>query len=65
MVRGILSYLGYLAYKVAPGLFSSNDPAELERFIKGYSVYVVAGVLILAALYFLVLRLTAPAKRTG
>ena len=60
---GVLSYLGNLAYRVEPNLFNGNDPAALERFIKVHSVWIVLGVAVLAALYFLVLRLTAKATR--
>ena len=60
---GVLSYLGNLAYRVEPNLFNGNDPAALERFIKVHSVWIVLGVAVLAALYFLVLRLTAKDTR--
>ncbi|MBE7159294.1 MAG: DedA family protein [Rhodospirillales bacterium] len=56
---GVLTYFGHLAYQAEPNLFSGNDPAALEHFIKHYSHWVALGVLILAALYFLVLKLTA------
>ena len=55
----VLSYLGNLAYRVEPNLFSGNDPAALEHFIKAHSVWIVLGVAVLAALYFLVVRLPA------
>ena len=55
----VLTYFGHLAYQVEPNLFSGNDPAALEHFIKHYSHWVALGVFVLAALYFLVLKLTA------
>ena len=55
---GVLSYLGNLAYRVEPNLFNGNDPIALEHFIKAHSHWIVLGVIVLAALYFLMLRLT-------
>lgn len=55
---GVLTYLGYFAYRVEPNLFSGNDPAALIHFIKHYSHWIALGVLALAVLYFLVLKLT-------
>ncbi len=59
---GVLTYLGYLAHQQRPDLLKKNDPVEWEHFIKHASVWVVIGVAILAALYFLVLRLTVNKK---
>ena len=56
---GVLAYLGKLAYQVEPRLFDANDPTVMVQFIKGHSHWIVIGVMTLAALYFLVLRLTA------
>ncbi len=61
----VLTYFGNLAYRVEPNLFSGNDPAALEHFIKHYSHWVALGVLALAALYFLVLRLTSRGPDTN
>ena len=55
----VLAYLGNLAYRVEPNLFNGNDPVALEHFIKAHSLWIVLGVVVLAALYFLMLRLTA------
>ena len=60
---GVLTYLGYFAHRLEPGLLDRNDPAAWERFIKHYSIWVVLGVAVLAGLYFLVLRLTADKGR--
>ncbi len=59
----VLSYLGNLAYRVEPNLFNGNDPVALEHFIKAHSHWIVLGVAVLAALYFLALRLTAKGER--
>ena len=56
---GVLAYLGKLAYQVQPDLFDAKDPTVMVTFIKGHSHWIVLGVVVLAALYFLVLRLTA------
>ncbi len=60
----VLAYLGYLAHRVEPDLFNQN-PEAWEHFIKSHSIWVVAGVLVLAALYVLVLRLTGPKRDIG
>ncbi len=44
---------------------SIDDPDQLVHFIKGKSHVVVAIVLVLCALYFLVVRLTAPKAGTA
>jgi membrane protein DedA with SNARE-associated domain len=54
---GVLAFLGRRAFQIEPGLF--NNPEAMERFIKHESLSIVAGVVVLAALYFLVLKLTA------
>lgn len=61
---GVLTYLGYFAYRVEPNLFSGNDPVALEHFIKHYSHWIALGVLTLAVLYFLVLKLTDKGTRS-
>ena len=60
---GVLTYLGYLAHNDRPDLFKGSDPTAMEQFIKGNSLKIVVGVLVLAALYFLVLKLTATKDR--
>ena len=55
----VLAYLGYLAHSAAPDLLKQNDPVAWEHFIKAHSHWVVLGAVVLAALYFLVLKLTA------
>lgn len=62
---GVLAYLGFLAHRVAPDLLTRNDPAAWEHFIKAHSIWVVLGVAVLAALYFLVLKLTARGTPAG
>ena len=53
----VLAYLGDLAHQKNPGLL--NDPAEMVKFVKGQSHGIVLIILALAALYFVVLKLTA------
>jgi membrane protein DedA with SNARE-associated domain len=53
----ILAYLGDKAYHVEPRLLS--DPDAMVHFIKSQSSWIVVIILLLAALYLLVLRLTA------
>ena len=60
----VLAYLGYLAYQVQPDLFDQK-PEAWEHFIKGHSIWVVVGAVVLAALYMLVLRLTAERRPGG
>lgn len=66
---GVLAYFGTLAFRVKPDLFDANRPEAMVQFIKGQSHWIVLGVVALAALYFLVLRLTdrteGNAARTG
>ena len=54
----VLAYFGALAFRAQPDLLT--NPEGLTRFIKGHSHWIVLGVVILAALYFLMLRLSAP-----
>jgi len=59
----VLAKLGKMAYDVQPDLI--NDPQGLISFIKNQSHWIVGGILVLAILYFLVLKLTAkPEKPT-
>ena len=62
---GVLSFLGDRLYHAQPDLL--NNPEALEHGIKHQSVGIVGCVLVLAILYFVVLRLTAkgPALRQG
>jgi membrane protein DedA with SNARE-associated domain len=53
----VLAFLGRRAYQIEPGLF--EHPEAMEHFIKHESLFIVIGVLVLACLYFLVLKLTA------
>lgn len=60
----VLAKLGELAYHQEPGLMDPAHPEKMITFIKGQSHKIVLGILILAFLYFLVLKLTAkPAKQ--
>ena len=53
----ILAYLGDKAYHVEPRLLS--DPDAMVHFIKSQSSWIVLCIVVLAAFYLLVLRLTA------
>ncbi|MCX6968438.1 MAG: DedA family protein [Verrucomicrobia bacterium] len=53
----VLAWLGAEAQRVQPNLI--HDPQGLITFIKGQSHWIVLGILVLAVLYFLVLKLTA------
>lgn len=57
----VLAWLGAQAQRVQPGLI--NDPQGLITFIKNQSHLIVGGILVLAALYFLVLKLTAKPEK--
>lgn len=59
----VLAWLGREAQRVQPGLI--NDPQGLVQFIKGQSHWIIIGILVLAALYFLVLKLTAKPEKEG
>ena len=54
----VLAYLGQRAFQVEPGLF--DDPEKMEHFIKHQSGAIIAVIVVLAGLYFLMLKLTAP-----
>ena len=53
----VLAFLGRRAYQIEPGLF--DNPEAMEHFIKHQTLTMVIGALVLACLYFLVLKLTA------
>ena len=59
----VLAWLGDLARQKNPGLL--NDPAELVKFIKSQSHGVVLAIVVLAVLYFIVLKLTAKRQETA
>ena len=54
----VLAYFGNLAYRVQPDLLDATHPENMVKFIKEHSHWIVIGVAALAALYFLMLRLT-------
>lgn len=56
----VLAFLGERAFRVEPGLF--DDPEAMEHFIKHQSFTIILGVAVLACLYFLFLKLTAPPR---
>ncbi len=53
----ILALLGDKAYRVRPDLISS--PEAMSEFIKSQSLWIILLILVFAALYFVVMRLTA------
>jgi membrane protein DedA with SNARE-associated domain len=55
---GLLAYLGQLAYRKEPQLL--KNPEALVHFIKSQSGGIILVVVIFAALYLLVMRLSAP-----
>ncbi len=55
----VLAYLGNQAYQVQPDLLDPQHPEAMVAFIKHQSHWIVIGVAVLAALYFLMLKLTA------
>ena len=57
----VLAYFGSLAFRAQPDLLT--DPEGLTKFIKGQSHWIVLGVAVLAVLYFVVIRLSAPKSR--
>jgi membrane protein DedA with SNARE-associated domain len=54
----ILAWLGEQARIKEPGLLDPAHPEKMITFIKGQSHWIILGVLVLAVLYFLVLKLT-------
>ena len=62
----VLAYLGNKIFQVKPDLFDPQHPEAMVSFIKGQSHWIVIGAAALAALYFLMLKLTAkPRPETG
>ena len=59
----VLAYLGHQLYQTEPGLFDPQHPEKMVNYVKNHSHLLVLGVAVLAALYFLMLRLTE--KRPG
>ncbi len=59
----VLAYFGKLAFQVQPDLLT--NPEGLTKFIKGQSHWIILGVVVLAVLYFVVLRLSAPKASGG
>jgi len=55
----VLAYLGQKAYAAEPNLI--NDPEAMIHFIKHKSLGIIAAIAVLAALYFLVIKLTGKA----
>ena len=53
----VLSFLGARLYQAQPDLL--ENPIALEELVKHQSLKIVAGVLVLAVLYFLMLRLAS------
>jgi len=53
----ILAYLGHKAFQVRPDLIS--NPEAMVEFIKSQSLWIVLLILAFAALYFVVMRLSA------
>ena len=53
----ILAVLGVQAYRMEPDLI--KDPEAMIRFIKGQSHWIILAVVVFAALYLLVMRLSA------
>ena len=61
----VLAYLGNQAYKTEPYLFDPQHPEAMTSYIKSQAHWIVIGVAVLAALYFLMLRLTAKPAGTA
>ena len=61
----VLASLGTKMYRVKPDLFDSDHPEAMVAFIKGQSHWIVLGAVVLAGLYFLMLRLTGKPKENG
>ena len=57
----VLTYLGYGAHRLHPSLI--DKPEEMEHFIKGQSWSIVLCITVFAALYFVMLKLTAKSER--
>ena len=62
---GVLAFVGHTAHQLHPHLFDgSESPKEMEHLIREQSLPITLGVVVLAALYFLMLRLTAKRPET-
>jgi membrane protein DedA with SNARE-associated domain len=59
----ILAYLGTKAYQVQPDLISNPD--GMVHFIKSQSMWIILVIVLLAALYFVVMRLTGRRSLSG
>jgi membrane protein DedA with SNARE-associated domain len=59
----ILAFVGERAHAAEPELLS--DPEGLVRFVRGQSRWIILAVLVFAALYILVLRLTRPQREAS
>ncbi|MDD5350332.1 MAG: DedA family protein [Chthoniobacteraceae bacterium] len=57
----VLAWLGAEAQRVQPDLI--QKPEAMVHFIKGQSHWIILGIVVLAALYFLVLKLTAKPEK--
>lgn len=53
----VLAYLGQKAYETEPKLI--EDPEKMIHFIKHQSLWIIACIVVIAVLYFLVLKLTS------
>ena len=60
----VLAYLGNQIYKTEPNLFDPQHPELMVQAVKTHSHWIVLGVALLAALYFLFLWLTAKKPET-
>ena len=59
----VLAWLGVKAQQAQPDLI--NNPEALIHFIKSQSHYIVGGIAALAALYFVVMKLSAKPEQAG
>ena len=55
---GVLAYFGNVLFQREPGLFDPQHPENMVNAVKHQSHLIVLGVAVLAALYFLMLKLT-------
>lgn len=55
----VLAYFGHYIYQREPGMFDPQHPEYMVKAVKEQSHLIVIGVAALAALYFLMLRLSA------
>jgi membrane protein DedA with SNARE-associated domain len=56
----VLAFLGQRAYQIEPALF--DNPEKMEQFVKHQSFAIIGVVALLAVLYFVMLKLTAPKR---